>query len=58
MIKSAAGIQYNNSQQALYYLERSFEVRESSVADMKFNPNFELIRNEPRFEAILKKMVM
>ena len=47
-----------DSQQALYYLEKSFEFRESSVADMKFNPNLELIRNEPGFEAMLKKMGM
>ena len=47
-----------DSQQALDYLEKSFEFHESSVADMKFNPNFQLIRNEPRFEAMLKKMGM
>ena len=47
-----------SSQQALDYLERSFEFRESSVPDMKLNPNFELIRNEHGFETMLKKMGM
>ena len=43
-------------QQALEYLEKAFKLGESSIPDMKFGPNFDLIRNEPRFEAMIKKM--
>jgi tetratricopeptide (TPR) repeat protein len=45
-----------DSEHAMKYLERSFDTGETMVPNMKFNPNFNLIRHDPRFEAILKKM--
>jgi len=47
-----------DSEHAIEYLERSFETGETSVPNMKSYPDFDLIRNEPRFETMLKKMGM
>ncbi len=45
-----------DSEHAMEYLEKSFETGETKVPNMKFSPIFDLIRHDPRFEAMLKKM--
>jgi serine/threonine protein kinase/tetratricopeptide (TPR) repeat protein len=41
---------------ALTYLERMYSEREAFVADLKFDPTVDDLRNEPRFIAMLKKV--
>jgi adenylate cyclase len=44
-----------NDVEALNQLERSHQSRELGILFMKIDPTLELIRNEPRFKALLKK---
>ncbi|WP_242131223.1 helix-turn-helix domain-containing protein [Aestuariivivens marinum] len=43
-------------QKALDYLERSYEARETHLPRIKHSIDFEAIRNDPRFTALLHKM--
>ena len=41
---------------ALDWLEKSFEIREPRMAEIKVDPVFDSLRSHPRFKALLKKM--
>jgi len=43
-------------EEALNWLEVAFENRSSSIPRINNNPDFEFLRSEPRFQALLKKM--
>lgn len=45
-----------DSQHALDYLEKAFETGESSLPGMKFNPHFQFLENDPRYQTMLKEM--
>jgi TolB-like protein/Tfp pilus assembly protein PilF len=41
---------------ALHWLDRAFEERDSSLVWLKVHPRFDALRGEPRFEALLERM--
>jgi len=45
-----------DSPHALEYLENAWEARESSLPNIKYNPELALLRDDPRFKAMLKEM--
>lgn len=45
-----------NSQRAMEYLEKAMEAGETSMPQIKFNPDLELLRDDPRFKAMVKNM--
>ena len=47
-----------DSQLAMEYLEKAFESGESSLPGIKFSPHLQLLRDDPRFKAMLKEMNM
>jgi len=46
----------NNSDQALKWLERALKDRDGYMVFLNVEPVFEPLRNEPRFQELLKKM--
>ena len=46
----------NDYDQALSYLDKSYELRELPMVFLKVDPILDPLRNEPRFKALLKKM--
>ncbi|MDX5584271.1 MAG: hypothetical protein QNK20_04990 [Aureibaculum sp.] len=45
-----------DSQNALKYLEKGYEIKESGLHFIIYYPNFDFIKTEPRFIALLEKM--
>jgi TolB-like protein len=45
-----------DSQKAIEYLEKGMEIGEGSMPRIKNNPDFDIIRDDPRFKALLKEM--
>ena len=45
-----------DAQHAMEYLEKAWEAGESSLPNIKFNPNLVLLRDDPRFKYMLKEM--
>jgi hypothetical protein len=43
-------------QHAMEYLEKAWETGDISLPYIKFNPNLALLRDDPRFKAMLKEM--
>jgi len=43
-------------EEALHWLDRAFEERDSSLVWLKVHPRFDALRGEPRFEALLERM--
>ena len=43
-------------EEALDWLERAFDERDSSLVWLKVHPRFDLLRGEPRFEALVERM--
>jgi tetratricopeptide (TPR) repeat protein len=41
---------------AFYWLEESFERRESALCSLKLDPKLDSLRNDPRFEALVNKL--
>jgi TolB-like protein/Tfp pilus assembly protein PilF len=48
--------QWGNSDEALGWLETALRLRDSGLADMKVNPFLDPLRNEPRFQAVERKL--
>ena len=46
----------NNNDEALTRLEQAYEMRDLWMYSLKVDPTLDLIRNEPRFIALMKKM--
>jgi serine/threonine-protein kinase len=46
----------NDSERAMVFLEKSAELRESSLMQLKVDPTFDLIRNDPRFIALERRI--
>lgn len=46
----------NNNSEALTRLEQAYEMRDIWMYNLKVDPTLDLIRNESRFIAIMKKM--
>ena len=44
------------TEKALDYLELAYERKQYQLMEIKVHPYFDLLRDEPRFQAILKKM--
>jgi hypothetical protein len=44
------------TERALDRLERSREVRDTMIRDLRADPHWDRIRSEPRFDALLRKM--
>jgi hypothetical protein len=42
--------------QALEWLERGFEARDPNMPYLNLYPEFETLRSEPRFQALVRKM--
>src|SRR6185369_4914442 len=42
--------------EALHWLERAFDERDSSLVWLKVHPRFDQLRGEPRFEALLARL--
>jgi tetratricopeptide (TPR) repeat protein len=51
-IDSARG----DTERALHWIEKAYELKDGGLLDMKQNPLFDPIRNGPRFQAVLKKL--
>ena len=45
-----------DSQKAIEYLENSIKIREGSMPQIYNNPDFNIIRDDPRFVALLEQM--
>jgi TolB-like protein/Flp pilus assembly protein TadD len=45
-----------NKEQAIDWLERSYEAKESSISYIKIDPFLDPLRNEPRFQALVAKV--
>ena len=43
-------------ERAFYWLDKSFEKHEESLCNLKIDPKFDLLRSDPRFDAMLKKI--
>jgi serine/threonine-protein kinase len=48
--------QWGNSDEALGWLETALRLRDSGLAELKVNPFFDPLRNEPRFQAIEREL--
>jgi Tfp pilus assembly protein PilF len=46
----------NNNDEALTRLEQAYEMRDIWMYHLKVDPTLDLIRNDPRFKALMKKM--
>jgi hypothetical protein len=42
--------------QALEWLEKAFELRDQNIVFANVMPDFESLRNTPRFQALLRRM--
>jgi serine/threonine-protein kinase len=42
--------------QALDWLERAFDQRESGLVKLQIDPDWDTLRDEPRFQALLRRM--
>lgn len=45
-----------NNDKSFEWLEKSFEKQEESLCSLKVDPKFDSLRNDPRYEAMLKKI--
>ena len=45
-----------NKETALEWLEKSFEERDPNITLVKYAPEFKLLREDPRFSALLKRI--
>jgi adenylate cyclase len=45
-----------NKEEAIDWLERSYEAKEGGISDIKVNPFLDPLRNEPRFQALVAKV--
>jgi hypothetical protein len=52
MIQLALG----NHEQAVAWMEKAFEQRSEILLDLKSDPDFDPLRSDPRFQALLHKM--
>jgi serine/threonine-protein kinase len=53
-----AGIyaQWGDIPQALHWLEVALHQRDSELAELKADPDFDPLRNEPRFQAVIREL--
>jgi hypothetical protein len=45
--------QADDPEQALYWLQKSFEARELEILGIRNDPEFDSLRTDPRFQAIV-----
>ena len=48
--------QTGNLDQALVYLEKAFDKRWQGMTSLKVSPNYDPLRSDPRFDALLKRI--
>jgi hypothetical protein len=46
----------DNKEQAIDWLERSYEAKEAAISHIKVDPFLDPLRNEPRFQALVAKV--
>ncbi len=56
LAKAHAYARVGDKEQALRWLERSVQEREPPLLHINNSPNFEFLRSDPRFQALLRRM--